>query len=694
MITWKNVNSDIPDISGNYGAFSDALTKAFSGLGTGLKDFQTARQDVVSNVLKSRLLRQDNTAEYQNALKSGEMLNGVDPSLVSGAALDMLGSQVDVLKKRDAADEAMLASKADRKLTGARTDSEVDGLLTAAANRRKIGSDISVNEAGIEKTAAEIEKLKADTNSVQFDDRFKQASTKQIEANTGMAQGRYDNENLDRENARKNATAALAMYAQLDPSQNYQDRMDLANSAGFATPEAHLASLEQVNKDYNFNPRELTPVTPNTAQSWEDTLSGSGNYTRILNRVVGAESTGDPNAKNTKSSATGLGQFIDETWLLTVKKHAPELMKGRSPAQVLALRTDPEISKRMLDGFTKDNIAVLKAQGVPVNGNTIYMAHHFGVDKVKEVLNAPANTPVESLFKTKVLNANSHLKEARTAAGVRAIIAKKMGSEGNLAVDGLDTPVAKETATKAEDAIKQAAAITKVSDKALNVYRTSIGLPDAVALPEGASKHPVTYGNTIAKNLGFTSENSGSRIAEVMQQLEKEVPGASMEDIAAVTQQAIKGDTRFSRWFKVEVDNFDDRNIMVDEAKIKLDQITHGKTIDQELIQEKAKTDLTVAENAVQNLLALKEQYAAFQAQQARGVPTSPDANQVWVTKIKEAAQNAKAAQEQAKANAIKMSSVAKSPIPEKTARTAEEAKSGIENMFATPDKLFARYAQ
>ena len=516
MITWKNVNSDIPDISGNYGAFSDALTKAFSGLGTGLKDFQAARQDVVSNVLKSRLLRQDNTAEYQNALNSGEMLSGVDPSLVSGAALDMLGSQVDVLKKRDAADEAMLASKADRKLTDARTNSEVDGLLTAAVNRRKIGSDISVNEAGIEKTGAEIQKLKADTNSVQFDDAYKQAQTAQAKAGTEMAQGRYDNENLDRENARKNATAALAMYAKLDPSQNYQDRMDLANSAGFATPEAHLASLEQVNKDYNYNPRELTPVTPNTAQSWEDTLSGSGNYTRILNRVVGAESTGDPNAKNTKSSATGLGQFIDETWLNTVAKHAPELMKGRSPAQVLALRTDPEISKRMLDGFTKDNIAVLKAQGVPVNGNTIYMAHHFGVDKVKEVLNAPANTPVESLFKTKVLNANSHLKEARTAAGVRAIIAKKMGSEGNLAADGLDTPVAKETATKAEDAIKQAAAIKKVSDKALNVYRTSIGLPDAVTLPEGASKHPITYGETIAKTLGFTSENSGSRIAEVM----------------------------------------------------------------------------------------------------------------------------------------------------------------------------------
>lgn len=694
QITWKNVNSDIPDISGNYGAFSDALTKAFSGLGTGLKDFQATREDVVSKVLKSRLLRQDSTAEYQNALKSGEMLSGVDPSLVSGAALDMLGSQVDVLKKRDAADEAMLASKADRKLTDARTNSEVDGLLTAAANRRKIGSDISVNEAGIEKTGAEIQKLKADTNSVQFDDRFKQASTKQVEANTSMAQGRYDNENLDRENARKNATAALAMYSQLDPSQNYQERMDIANNAGFATPEAYLASLEGVNKDYNYNPRELAPVTPNTAQSWEDTLSGSGNYNRVLNRVVGAESTGDPNAKNTKSSATGLGQFIDETWLLTVKKHAPELMKGRSPAQVLALRTDPEISKRMLDGFTKDNIAVLKAQGVPVNGNTIYMAHHFGVDKVKEVLNAPANTPVESLFKTKVLNANSHLKEARTAAGVRAVIAKKMGSEGNLAVDGLDTTVAKETATKAEDVIKQAAAVKKVSDKALSVYHTSIGLPESVALPEGANKHPITYGETIAKNLGFTSENSGSRIAEVMQQLEKEVPGASMEDIAAVTQQAIKGDTRFSRWFKVEVDNFDDRNIMVDEAKIKLDQITHGKTIDQELIQEKAKTDLTVAENAVQNLLALKEQYAAFQAQQARGVPTSSDANQVWITKIKEAAQNAKAAQEQAKANAIKMSSVAKSPIPEKTARTAEEAKSGIENMFATPDKLLAKYAQ
>jgi hypothetical protein len=269
-----------------------------------------------------------------------------------------------------------------------------------------------------------------------------------------------------------------------------------------------------------------------------------------------------------------------------------------------------------------------------------------------------------------------------------------MGSEGHLTVDGLDAEVAKETATTAEEAIKQAAAVKKVSDKALKVYETSIGLPESVALPEGTNKHPVTYGQTIAKNLGFTSEDSGVRIAEVMQYLEKEVPGASMEDIAAVTQQAIQGDTRFSRWFNGGGDNFDDRNILIDAARIKLDQVTHGKTVDQELIQEKFKTDLTVAENAVQNLLALKEQYAVFKAQQARGVPASPDANQVWLTKIKEAAQNAKVAQEQAKANAVKMSSVTKSRIPEKTARTPEETRSGIENMFATPDKLFARFAQ
>jgi hypothetical protein len=35
----------------------------------------------------------------------------------------------------------------------------------------------------------------------------------------------------------------------------------------------------------------------------------------VVERIIGVESDGDPNAKNKRSSATGLGQFLDETWL-------------------------------------------------------------------------------------------------------------------------------------------------------------------------------------------------------------------------------------------------------------------------------------------------------------------------------------------------------------------------------------------
>ena len=33
----------------------------------------------------------------------------------------------------------------------------------------------------------------------------------------------------------------------------------------------------------------------------------------VVERIIGVESHGDPNAKNKRSSATGLGQFLDET---------------------------------------------------------------------------------------------------------------------------------------------------------------------------------------------------------------------------------------------------------------------------------------------------------------------------------------------------------------------------------------------
>src|SRR5438046_4956627 len=67
----------------------------------------------------------------------------------------------------------------------------------------------------------------------------------------------------------------------------------------------------------------------------------------VVERIIGVESHGDPNAKNKRSSATGLGQFLDETWLDMIRAHRPDLAKGRSQDESLELRRDAKGARKI-----------------------------------------------------------------------------------------------------------------------------------------------------------------------------------------------------------------------------------------------------------------------------------------------------------------------------------------------------------
>ena len=56
-------------------------------------------------------------------------------------------------------------------------------------------------------------------------------------------------------------------------------------------------------------------------------LNQGVNFDTVVDQIIKVESNGDPNLKNKRSSATGSGQFLDETWLLLMRAHRPDLVR-------------------------------------------------------------------------------------------------------------------------------------------------------------------------------------------------------------------------------------------------------------------------------------------------------------------------------------------------------------------------------
>jgi hypothetical protein len=99
----------------------------------------------------------------------------------------------------------------------------------------------------------------------------------------------------------------------------------------------------------------------------------------LVDGIIDVESKGDANAKNRKSSATGLGQFPDETWLDMIRVYRPELARGRSEDEILDYVEMPNFPASSQHGLRERNAAILKRRGLPVTAGTVYLAHFAGV---------------------------------------------------------------------------------------------------------------------------------------------------------------------------------------------------------------------------------------------------------------------------------------------------------------------------
>jgi hypothetical protein len=127
----------------------------------------------------------------------------------------------------------------------------------------------------------------------------------------------------------------------------------------------------------------------------------TGVSARYLTAAAARESAFDPAAKAGTSSAAGLYQFIESTWLSTLSRHAPSLglerEAGMAREDALALRFDPRLSALLAGALTADNADVLanRLGRVPTDGE-LYAAHVLGAGGAAQLARAAQKSPETS----------------------------------------------------------------------------------------------------------------------------------------------------------------------------------------------------------------------------------------------------------------------------------------------------------
>jgi len=139
----------------------------------------------------------------------------------------------------------------------------------------------------------------------------------------------------------------------------------------------------------------------------------TGSDFRYLLSTAMRESSLQPQAKSPNSSATGLFQFVAQTWLGAVKEfgtkfglgsYAAAINKGddgRYHVQdaddrkaVLALRDDPQLSALMAGELAQQSKAEMQsALGREVCGGELYAAHFLGPDGACRLIRMCGSTP-------------------------------------------------------------------------------------------------------------------------------------------------------------------------------------------------------------------------------------------------------------------------------------------------------------
>jgi hypothetical protein len=136
------------------------------------------------------------------------------------------------------------------------------------------------------------------------------------------------------------------------------------------------------------------------------------NFDYLLNTAI-RESSLNPTARARTSSARGLYQFIESTWLTMVKEEGAKFGLGqqaeaitrgadgqyrvndpKARAEILKLRDDPGVSSVMAGALAKRNAGELSSfLGRKPTSGELYLAHFLGVNGAKRLIQLERTNP-------------------------------------------------------------------------------------------------------------------------------------------------------------------------------------------------------------------------------------------------------------------------------------------------------------
>lgn len=158
--------------------------------------------------------------------------------------------------------------------------------------------------------------------------------------------------------------------------------------------------------------RETQPANPVVSAIREGAEKTGAGFDYLL-KTAQRESALAPDAKAKTSSATGLFQFIEQTWLAMVKQEGPRqglathasaisvTDSGRltvadpvARERILQLRNDPQVAAVMAGALTRKNGEQLTgALGRQPNAGELYMAHVLGARGAADLIQAASSDP-------------------------------------------------------------------------------------------------------------------------------------------------------------------------------------------------------------------------------------------------------------------------------------------------------------